>query len=200
MLHVDSIQRDFFRFGSKELAALRHWLSCETSRLLKLPYHSESFRQRLLQLQDLSAWSYCCRNSPRQDNSDDCGVFYLMNMIYTLQRRLPVFLQHDILFFRQQLFTAIVHNALPDLRTPLSSNDTPFHIPRTQLSPLAALPHTRYSMAPPDRRLLFPPYSSTLPHSPPSSFPLYSAGVPQDTPAYPLPIFRTLYDPLKYPP
>ena len=101
MLHVDSLPRDSFTFGSKELSALRYWLTWETTRLLQLPYISATFRHRLTQLQDLSTWSYSCRNSPCQENGNDCGVYYLMHMIYTLQGRQPLFSPHDIPFFRQ---------------------------------------------------------------------------------------------------
>jgi hypothetical protein len=127
-----------------------------------------------------------------------------MNMIYILQMRQPLFSQHDIFFFRQQLFTAIIHDSLPPLHAPLSSNDTPFHIPHANLFPLAALPCTRSIIHPRDRRylrsIINDPLLLSLPTSPTIHLPATPTTSSSDLPTYSTSFPRTLYDPLKYPP
>ena len=140
ILHVDSIRRDSLQARRRVISALRHWLERETETILSRPYNSPQFQHKLREIQDLSKWSYSCRSTPLQTNGNDCGVFYLMNLIYTLQHRQPTFSQTHIPLFRKQLFTAIVRNSLPPLNTPLSTNDTPFYISPSSLTPLMTLP------------------------------------------------------------
>ena len=166
ILHADSLSSSNPKHGHRALAAVRHWITCETAMQLAKPYISDAFRERLLGLQDLTAWTYGLRVEPVQTNSNDCGIFYLMNMLYTLQGRNPTFTQSHIPYFRQQLFAAILHNRMPSLHSPLSSCDAPFTIPHASLTPLLSLPTVSLSFErTSDMSMSTPPLPSPLPFS-----------------------------------
>ena len=84
ILHVDSTKRDSLQASRRVITALRTWLEWETEQIASRPYNSSEFQAKLDSLKDLSTWQYSCRTSPLQTNGNDCGVFYLMNLIYTL--------------------------------------------------------------------------------------------------------------------
>jgi hypothetical protein len=120
-----------------------------------------------------------------------------MNLIYILQHRQPVFTQSHIPLFRKQLFVAIVHNTIPVLHAPLSSNDIPFSIPASCLLPLLTLPFFSFIsfLRPHD---ISPPRSNSQhslhtraipPFSPHGTTPLF----PHTPPSRPIRDYKDLY-------
>ena len=200
ILHVDSIRLDSHRSGSKVIMAVQYWLAQEIRSLLARPYSSTDFHARLLALQDPAAWTYTCRDVPAQSNNYDCGVFYIMNLVYLLQSRMPSFTQHDIPFLRRQLFAALIHNSIPPLSSPLSSHDTPFHIPPNTLRPMSTLQYIRYNTI---RSPLSTAPGSSLPSTPLSRSPAPPISHPPPSPISPIALTTPLPyidDTLKYPP
>ena len=195
-----SIRLDSHRSGTKVIMAVQYWLAQEIRSLLARPYSSTAFHARLLALQDPAAWTYTCRNVPAQSNNYDCGVFYIMNLVYLLQSRMPSFTQHDIPFLRRQLFAALIHNSIPPLSSPLSTHDAPFHIPPNILRPMSTLQHIRYNT------IRYPPSTapgSSLPSTPLSHSPAPPISHPPPPPISPIALTTPLPyidDTLKYPP
>jgi hypothetical protein len=194
ILHVDSTKHSTLQASNRVITVLSQWLRHETAMLLARPYNSPTFQERLHGLQDLAAWRYGCRDTPTQSNGNDCGVFYIMNLVYTLQNRMPNFSQIHMPLFRQQLFTAIMHNSLPPLQSPLATCDTPFAIPATRLFPLTTLPLFNFIHFRSLPSNVSPPVHSSQPFctiaipeplSPPTSPPLLSHHAPEGILNYP---------------
>ena len=90
VLYYDSLGD--VNYSKRALYYIRQWMKCE---LLRLTQTGDISSSRSSSLGDPDLWTYQVNPppSPSQNNSYDCGIFYLSTILYHIQGRIPNYTQ-----------------------------------------------------------------------------------------------------------
>ena len=121
VLYYDSLGD--INYSSRALYYIRQWMKCE---LLRLTQSGTITTSRTSAIGDPDLWSYHVNPSPspRQNNSYDCGVYYLATILYHIQGRTPNYTHTHIPTIRKQFVMALLTSQIPSPFAPLAVYDS----------------------------------------------------------------------------